>query len=511
MGAGQISFGPFLLDRGAQTLLSGGKPVALGQRAFALLDALAAADGPVDKAALIEAAWPGTIVEDGNLTVQIAALRKALGTRADGQDWIVTVPRVGYRLLREVAAAATSAETSRGPALAVLPFQNMSGDVEQDYFADGVVEDIITGLSRFSSIGVVSRNSSFVYKGRAVDVRTVARELGVDYVLEGSVRKGGNRLRVTAQLIEARDGVHLWARSFDGTAEDVFDMQDRITEGVVGQVEPRIQLAEIERARRERPQSVEVYDLYLRALQSIELVRPESNLAALEAADAALAIDPDYAPAMALAAHAREHRVSMGWPAYGDDDAAKALELAHRALELAGNDPMVCSRCGVVLMQVGRDYERAIATLERAVAINPFDPQSNQRAGIAHMLVGNLDKAVSYYRRSLELAQDDAHTALTGLAHIEVYRGNLESAIDYGTRALGSQSNFNPTYWVLITANVRLGRMDEAVRLRKVLQALVPDLTISRIMRHHRVRGTERHEILMEGLRQAGLPEGDDE
>jgi DNA-binding winged helix-turn-helix (wHTH) protein len=169
------SFGPFTLDHG--TLLRDGKPVPLGQRAFALLEALVAADGPVDKATLIEAAWPGTIVEEGNLTVQIAALRKALGPRPDGQEWIVTVPRVRYRLLRDMPTTErTAAQLS--PSLAVLPFQNMSGDPEQEYFADGIVEDIITSLSRFKTFTVVSRNSSFVYKGRAVDARMAASELG---------------------------------------------------------------------------------------------------------------------------------------------------------------------------------------------------------------------------------------------------------------------------------------------------------------------------------------------
>jgi DNA-binding winged helix-turn-helix (wHTH) protein len=189
MAAEPISFGPFVLDRGMATLLSGGKPVAIGHRAYALLEALAAVDGPVDKATLIEAAWPGTIVEDGNLTVQIAALRKALGARPDGQQWIVTVPRVGYRLVKDQRAV--TAEVSGIPTIAVLPFQNLSGDPAQDYFADGVVEDIITALSRFRSFAVIARNSTFAYKGRAVDVRELARALGVAYVLQGSLRRGG--------------------------------------------------------------------------------------------------------------------------------------------------------------------------------------------------------------------------------------------------------------------------------------------------------------------------------
>jgi DNA-binding winged helix-turn-helix (wHTH) protein len=190
MGTGQISFGPFILDRSAQTLLSGGKPIALGQRGYALLEALASADGNVSKAELIEAAWPGTTVEEGNLTVQIAALRKALGERPDGQEWIVTVPRVGYRLVRGDVAPRQPGQGVRVPSVAVLPFQNLSSDPEQEYFADGVVEDIITALSRFKNLTVVSRNSSFVYKGRAVDARVAANELGARYLLEGCASLG---------------------------------------------------------------------------------------------------------------------------------------------------------------------------------------------------------------------------------------------------------------------------------------------------------------------------------
>ena len=216
----------------------------------------------------MDAAWPGTAVEESNLSVQIASLRKLLGPSPDGGEWIATIPRVGYRFVAEPEAAVpaqTQAARSEPviPSLAVLPFQNLSGDPEQDYFADGVVEDIITALSRFKSFAVIARNSRFVYKGRAVDVRQVAKELGVRYVLEGSVRRAGDRLRITAQLVDGVTGAHLWADKFDGAVEDVFDFQDRITESVATVVEPHIQTAEIERSRRERPRSIAAYDIYL--------------------------------------------------------------------------------------------------------------------------------------------------------------------------------------------------------------------------------------------------------
>ena len=209
------AFGPFVFDSG-RGLLRGGEPVAVGHRGMALLEALLEADGqPVAKARLFELVWPGTIVEEVNLSVQIAALRKALGRDADGREWITTVPRVGYCLPRqgETPLAPTGL---RRASIVVLPFINMSSDPEQDYFADGVVEDLITALSRFKSFAVVARSSSFAYKGRAADVRVVAEELGVRYVLEGSVQRRRGHVRVTAQLIEGETGIHLWAESFDG-------------------------------------------------------------------------------------------------------------------------------------------------------------------------------------------------------------------------------------------------------------------------------------------------------
>ena len=255
-----VAFGPFLLNRDNGTLFRDGELIAVGHRGAPAPRRLAEAPRSrcVTKAELMDAAWPGTTVEESNLSVQIASLRKLLGPSPDGGEWIVTIPRVGYRFVAEPEATALSSRSTARlepviPSLAVLPFQNLSGDPEQDYFADGVVEDIITALSRFKSFAVIARNSSFVYKGRAVDVRQVASELGVRYVLEGSVRRAGDRLRITAQLVEGDTGAHLWADKFDGAVEDVFDVQDRITESVATVVEPHIQSAEIERSRRERP------------------------------------------------------------------------------------------------------------------------------------------------------------------------------------------------------------------------------------------------------------------
>src|SRR6516162_2167975 len=281
--------GPFRLDAETDTLFRGGEPVSLGHRAVALLRVLVERRGiPVSKDALMEAAWAGLTVEESNLAVQIAALRRVFGEEPGGENWIETLPRRGYRFvgpasIRDQAAPAAVSLAANfpgssnpalpdRPSIAVLPFQNISADPEQEYFADGMADEIITALSRFPSLFVIARNSSFTYKGRAVDVKQIARELGVRYMLEGSVRKPGNRVRFTAQLIDATTGGNIWADRFDGALEDVFELQDQVTARVVGAIEPRLQRAEIERAGRKPTESLDSYDYFLRGMASFPLL-----------------------------------------------------------------------------------------------------------------------------------------------------------------------------------------------------------------------------------------------
>src|SRR5260221_4034460 len=257
-----LEFGPFRLDTDAGILFHGAEPTPLGQRAVALLALLVRRAGaPVSKEAVIGAAWPAQAIEDSNLTVQMAAVRRILKDLTGDARWIETLPRRGYRYVGPAVAAPHSdrvAAASEAPALtlpdrpsvAVLPVANLSGDAEQDYFADGMVDDIVTGLSRINWLFVIARNSTFIYKGRAVDVKEVGRELGVRYVLEGSVRKTGARVRITGQLIDASTGNHLWADRFDSQVEEIFDLQDRVTASVVGAILPKLEQAEIERSRR---------------------------------------------------------------------------------------------------------------------------------------------------------------------------------------------------------------------------------------------------------------------
>ena len=467
-----IAFGPLLFNLGNGTLFRDGKLTTVGQKGAALLGCLLDRPGQVrTKAELVEAAWPGMAVEESNLSVQIASLRKLLGPAPEGGEWIITVPRVGYRFVAEEPATSvpSSPIRSEAPSLAVLPFQNLSGDPEQDYFADGVVEDIITALSRFKSFAIIARNSSFIYKGRNVDVRQVSKDLGVRYVLEGSVRRAGNRLRITAQLVDGVTGAHLWAEKVDGAVEDVFDFQDRITESVATFVEPHVQKAEIDRSRLERPASITTYDLYLRALARLYSETAEANAEAHALLTEALALEPDNALILALDAWVLEHRINVGWTPFGPEDRAKCAELARRALQNAAGDASVMALCAMALIQIARDYDWGMATINSAVEANPNSMIVVVRAGIANLHCGNLEKALSYLQKAVRLIPGGlgAHIPLVEIGHVHMILGNYAEAIDWGARALVLNPSFDPTLWVLIAANAHLGRMKEAHRIAR--------------------------------------------
>jgi TolB-like protein len=308
------------------------------------------------------------------------------------------------------------------PSIAVLPFVNMSGDPEQEYFADGMVEDIITALSRFRQLFVIARNSTFTYKGRAVDVRQVARELGVRYVLEGSVRKAGRRVRITGQLIDATTGAHLWAERFDGDLEDIFELQDRITEAVIGAIEPQIRKAEIERSRRKHPGNLDAYDLYLRALPHVYAMRPEDNIEALRLLKQAMSLDPGFTSALGYAAWCYEQRVARGWPTVRDDDVDNGVKLARAAIGTGSDDANAIAAAGFALLILGRDYDTGLAAVRRALDLNRNSALVLTLAGWANNFAGDLDEALTSFQRAQSLSPSDpgAFLFVTGaaLAHL---------------------------------------------------------------------------------------------
>jgi TolB-like protein len=497
-------FGPFTLDRQRQGLLRDGEAVAIGHRGYVLLETLLDAKGEtIDKATLLDRGWPGTIVEEANLSVQIAALRKALGDRPDGSEWIVTVPRVGYRLV--VPRPEALSEWGGRPLIAVLPFANMSNDPDQSYFADGVVEDIITALSRFKQFAVVARNSSFVYKDRAVDVRVAAKELGVRYVLEGSVRRAGNRVRVTAQLIDAETGAHVWAEKFDGDTANIFDFQDAITEQVVGYIEPQLRRVEIERTRRKRPDSLDAYELYLRAWPIVLDTEVPRYSEAIDLLHRAIALDPAYAPAHALCGWAHEKRFTFGGTApAGIDDKKIALELSEQALALDRDDAAVLAMAAWNVCLLGQDHERAVLLATRAVELNPYHLIVLNFAALCFVAAGQVDRCVEVSLRALKLTPGapDAYWTLTSLSTLAIFAGNYDEAIEWGLKAVAVNDGWEATWEKLAVAYAYAGRMDEARNAVERMLAIRPTLTANTV---NTIYPAKFRELVRTGLIMAGL------
>ena len=357
------------------------------------------------------------------------------------------------------------------PSIAVLPFQNMSGDPEQDYFADGMVEDITTGLSRIKWLFVIARNSSFTYKGKAVDVRQVGRELGVRYVLEGGVRKTGNRVRITAQLVEAETGRHLWADRFDGALEDVFDLQDQITERVVGIVEPSLQRSEIERSRRKPPENLDAYDLYLRALPHMASVMPADAKVASRFLSRALELDPDYAAAQAMLAWCHEICFMRG--GFDEADRIAGLDRARASIASGTDDAASLAVAALVVSHLAKERETAANTIERALSLNPSSAMALYFGAHIYAFNGNPAAVSTHATRALRLSPFDpfsyeAHNAL-GLAAIQEARYG-EAASNFAN-AVQANTRFSTLYFFQAVALALGGRMEEAQKVvRRALE-----------------------------------------
>ncbi|MEX0859636.1 MAG: adenylate/guanylate cyclase domain-containing protein, partial [Cucumibacter sp.] len=394
---------------------------------------------------------------------------------------------------------------------AVLPFQNISGDPEQEYFADGIVEDIITALSRFRSLTVVARNSSFVYKGRAVDVRQVSTELGVRYVLEGSVRRAGNRLRITAQLVDGTNGAHLWANNYDGALEDVFDMQDRITESVVSIVEPMVKRAEIERTRLKPPTSLDAYDLYLEAMALALTTEPGATARAIELIERSLALDPSFPPAIAIAATAYMSLYDRQMPGATEETRRRGFEYARAALAVAGSDANIRVTGGVAVILLGGEYESGMAAIRQAIADNPSSVNVLGYAGVGALWASELEEAEGYFLKALRLNPNDhsSQWVLTRMAHIRLLQGQFEEALGWASRSYAVSPSNAVTHSMLVASNAFLGRREEAARWAAALRKVSPETTFASIRRGcQMMRDQHQVEVVIEGLRMAGLPEG---
>jgi TolB-like protein/class 3 adenylate cyclase len=426
--------------------------------------------------------------------------------------------RVYAAKLRDVGTVAPVALTSATdakkplplpdkPSIAVLPFQNMSGDPEQEYFADGMVEDIITALSQFRFLFVIARNSSFTYKGKAVDIKQVGRELGVRYVLEGSVRKAGGKVRITGQLIDAASGAHIWADHFDGALDDVFELQDRVTTCVVGAIEPRIQEAELARSRLKPTEKLDAYDYYLRALAHIHRQTGANNLEALGLLAEASALDPHFALADALAAYCHAQRLYQGWrDPEGDREAGMRLALG--AVERGGDDGDVLWRAGFCISHFGGDVEQSRLIVERALSLNSNSAHGVGHSGWIQLYVGAYRIGIERFERAMRLSPVDPilHIFTCGLCASHFFLDELETAARWGREALPHNPNFVTTHRFLAATYVRLGRMEEARELIRQALALNPKLRLV-----HTTEGPFRHTpklaLYTDALRAAGLPE----
>jgi adenylate cyclase len=411
-----------------------------------------------------------------------------------------------------IRGAVLAADSSRPlplpdrPSIAVLPFQNMSGDPDQEYFADGMVEDIITALSRFKSLFVIARNSSFTYKGRAVDVKQVGRELGVRYVLEGSVRKAGGRVRITGQLVEASTDRHLWADHFDGALEDVFGLQDQVTTTVVGLIAPKLEQAEIERSRQKPTDRLDSYDFYLRGMALATRRRTQSE--AREFFRKAFERDPEYAAAYAMAAWTfLVQQVTGGLPLTAEMR-ADAIQFARLGARAANSDAFTLARCGHVLTYFGHEYDRGLSMVEQAVALNPNLAIAWYSRGWVALMCGEAERAIESFDRMNRLSPFDPlrATAWLGISFALFYQGRFEEGCTAAAKVLQFTADTNMLE-AYIANSVRAGHVAEAREAAARLLKLQPDYRAS----HGRVavpfRLPDVRERIAASLRTVGLPD----
>jgi TolB-like protein len=517
MSDDQVRFGRFRLDLGRRELWRDENPVRLSTRALDILCALISAKGEVvTKDQLMAQVWSGRLVEDSNIHVHVSALRKALEEAHGGQTYVVTVSGRGYRFIGLDSPDSTrTTDIRQGPSLperpsiAVLPFTNLSGAPEQEYFADGVVEDITTALSRMRWLFVIARNSSFTYKGRSVDVKQVGRELGVRYILEGSVRKAANRVRITGQLIDTATGAHLWADHFDGGLEDIFDLQDEVAASVVSAMSPRLEQAEIERAKRKPTESLDSYDYLLRGMASVYKWTSDDLNQALKLFYRAIERDPDYTTPHGMAAWCYLWRNANGWTTDRERDIAETAWLARRVTESGKDDAVSLAFGGLALAYVAGDLEAGEAMIDRALMLNPNLMLAWFASGWVRSFLGETDMAIEHVARAMRLSPLDplmfVMQGVTALAHFVA--GHYAEAVEWAAKAVREQPHFLGAMRNVAASSALSGRLDEAQKALARVLALDPELRLSNLK--HRV-GPYRPEDLArfaEGMRLAGLPE----
>lgn len=508
-----LTFGRYRLEpRGG--LVSGDRQIRLTPKALALLSFLADRPGElVTKEELFAAVWPEVAVGDAALVTCIQELRKALGDDARRPRYIETLHRRGYRFIGKIPAAPPPARIIDAPTLplpdkpsiAVLPFDNMSDDPDQEHFADGVSEDLITGLARIRWLFVIARNSCFVYKNRAVDVKEVSRELGVRYVLEGSVRRAGNRLRISAQLIDAITGGHHWAERYDRKIGDVFDVQDEITRSVAGAIEPHLLAAEGIRALSRSPDDLGAWELVARAQTHFGRMTRADFETALGPLEKAVAIYPDYAPARGMLGLRLAFAAHMGWVAR-EQGLSAAREHALRAIALDDRDPWGHSALGYWAM-MERRTEESIAAFRRAVDLNPSSAAAHTNLSHIFAFSGEDHDAIVHGEEAIRLSPFDPEMAffLGGIAVASFAARRYEHSVKYTTEALRLRPGFQGAQRLRAVSLAQMGRIEEAREALASARRAHPALSVDWIKTNVPYQTPELMERYLEGMRKAGL------
>ena len=525
----ELHFSDFVLDTDRRELSLAGRGVPVEPQVFDLLVYLIEnGDHVVSKDELIEKIWGGRIVSDSTLTSRINAARKAVGDSGVNQSVIRTVPRKGFRFVgsvrmrsdatsheaRPTAAEQIDPSSSSSssalplpdrPAIAVLPFTNMSGDREQDYFSDGISEDIITALSKLRWFFVIARNSSFVYKGRAVHIGQVARELGVRYVVEGSVRKSGDQVRISAQLNDVSTGSHIWAERYDRSLADVFAVQDEITESIVAAIEPHLYAAENFRAQRKPPGSFDAWDLVMRALSHFWRVTREDNVVTQALLEKAIAIDPDYGQALGVLATSHIFGAHMGWA-----DMRKVVPVAERAalaaVEADSEDAWAHHGLAYTYLFEGR-YDDSIAEFELALKLNPNSSLTQAFYGLTLCYCGRWQEGDQAVRRALRLSPRDPSSALYYgvFAYAQFIGRNYDEAIRLARESLRRRGDFVGAHRVLTAAAGMSGQQELASSALQGLVRAQPNISLEWIAREMPLREPADRALYLEGFRRAGL------
>jgi len=515
------------LDTDRRELCRGCEPIAVEPQVFDLLVYLLKhCDRVVSKDDLIASVWSGRIVSDSTLTSRVNAARKAVGDSGENQKLIRTVARKGLRFIGAVHTqqsppeVAQAADQSSGaarepahpspplldrPAIAVLPFVNMSGDPEQEYFSDGISEDLITALSKLRWFFVIARNSSFIYKGKAVHMKHVAQELGVDYVVEGSVRKAGERVRITAQLNDVVTGSHIWAERYDRSLADVFAVQDEITAAIVAAIEPQIYAAENFRARRKSPDSMDAWDLVMRALSHYWRVTRQDNVVAQALLEKATAIDPNYGQALGVLASSYMFSAHMGWI-----ETASVLPIAERAASAAiladSEDPWAHHALASVYL-FARRLDDSLAEFESALQLNPSFSLAQGYYGLTLCYCGRWEEGSLAAQRALRLSPRDPFSAIyCGIAAYAQFVGrNYEEAMRLAREAIRQRSDFVGAHRVLTAAAGMAGRDDVAKAALQELRRAQPNISLSWLAKQMPIKRDIDREHYLQAFRRAGL------